>query len=175
MRRVDRNEEREHEQQRHAGRYLRMYTDEDGMVVVSARLSPEAVAALLRAVEAGVESLYGRSRREEVYESAGAGAVHEDGFRVELLASGEASFYRPNGRQLVDAPRVSVSGAEAALGPRLAAGGVVVAAESTLPSWDGGEVDYGWEIDWLRSLDRGRPQPPVLSPSAKPSVSSALA
>jgi len=312
MRRVDRNEEREHEQRRHASRYLRLHTDEDGMVVVSARLPPEAGAALLRAIEAGLEKLYGRSRREEpgesaagdeptaeqrradalglVAESALAGgldpgtrvdryqvvihvdaaaliaggdgastladgthvsaetsrrlachsavvtmrhapdgsvldvgrrtraispslrralehrdrgcrfpgcglrlcdahhverwadggatklantlllcrrhhrAVHEGGFRVELLASGEARFYRPDGRRLVDAPGVSVGAgrAENGLAARLATRGVVVAAKSTLPSWDGGEVDYGWEIDWLRSLDCGRPAPTAL-------------
>ncbi|HXM70990.1 MAG TPA: DUF222 domain-containing protein, partial [Thermoanaerobaculia bacterium] len=57
MRRVDRiaaGEER-----LHAARYLRAYTDEDGMVVVTGRLAPEAGAALLRALEAGVEALYG--------------------------------------------------------------------------------------------------------------------
>jgi hypothetical protein len=37
---------------------------------------------------------------------------------------------------------------------RLAARGVTVDAAATLPSWDGGEVDYGWEVDWLRSLGR---------------------
>jgi hypothetical protein len=47
------------EKRLHATRYLRAYTDEEGMVVVKARLAPEAGAALLRALEAGVEALYG--------------------------------------------------------------------------------------------------------------------
>jgi hypothetical protein len=47
------------EKRLHATRYLRAYTDEDGMVVVKARLAPEAGAALLHALEAGVEALYG--------------------------------------------------------------------------------------------------------------------
>src|ERR1700724_323635 len=47
------------EKRLHATRYLRAYTDEDGMVVVKARLAPEAGAALLRALDAGVEALYG--------------------------------------------------------------------------------------------------------------------
>ena len=58
-RRVDRLAERTHEQLRHAGRYLRAYTDEDGMVVVQARLAPEAGAALLRALDAAAVKLAG--------------------------------------------------------------------------------------------------------------------
>src|ERR1700687_844258 len=59
MRRVDRLAAGQDEQVRHAARYLRAYTDEDGMVVVTGRLAPEAGAALLRALDAGVEQLYG--------------------------------------------------------------------------------------------------------------------
>ena len=59
MRRVDRIEAGRSEKRLHAARYLRFYTDEDGMVVVKGRLAPEAGAALLRALEAGVEALYG--------------------------------------------------------------------------------------------------------------------
>jgi Domain of unknown function (DUF222)/HNH endonuclease len=52
------------EERRHAARYLRAYTDEDGMVVVTGRLAPEAGAALMRALDAGVEALYGPRRRQ---------------------------------------------------------------------------------------------------------------
>jgi hypothetical protein len=65
MRRVDRTPapgEGDGERRRHAARYLRAYTDEDGMVVVTGRLAPEAGAALLRALAAGVEQLYGPRR-----------------------------------------------------------------------------------------------------------------
>jgi hypothetical protein len=62
MRRVDRLAAGQDEQVRHAARYLRAYTDEDGMVVVTGRLVPEAGAALLRALDAGVEQLYGPRR-----------------------------------------------------------------------------------------------------------------
>ncbi|HYL04662.1 MAG TPA: DUF222 domain-containing protein, partial [Thermoanaerobaculia bacterium] len=62
MRRVDRIAAGHDEQRSHASRYLRAYTDEDGMVVVTGRLTPEAGAALLRALEAGVEALYGPHR-----------------------------------------------------------------------------------------------------------------
>jgi hypothetical protein len=50
------------EKRLHAARYLRAYTDEDGMVVVTGRLAPEAGAALLRVLDAGVEALYGPRR-----------------------------------------------------------------------------------------------------------------
>src|ERR1700730_14624338 len=59
MRLVDRIAEGDGEKRRHVARYLRAYTDEDGMVVVTGRLTAEAGAALLRALDAGVETLYG--------------------------------------------------------------------------------------------------------------------
>jgi hypothetical protein len=65
MRRVDRLAAGQDEQLRHAARYLRAYTDEDGMVVVSGRLAPEAGAALLRALDAGGEQLYGPHRGQQ--------------------------------------------------------------------------------------------------------------
>ncbi|HEV3073210.1 MAG TPA: DUF222 domain-containing protein, partial [Thermoanaerobaculia bacterium] len=52
------------EKRLHAARYLHIYTDEDGMVVVKGRLAPEAGAALRRALEAGVEALYGARRAQ---------------------------------------------------------------------------------------------------------------
>jgi hypothetical protein len=62
MRLVDRIAAGNDEKRRHASRYLRAYTDEDGMVVVTARLAPEAGAVLLRALDAGVEALNGPHR-----------------------------------------------------------------------------------------------------------------
>jgi hypothetical protein len=44
MRLVDRLAAGDRERCRHAARYLRAYTDEDGMVVVTARLAPETGA-----------------------------------------------------------------------------------------------------------------------------------
>lgn len=58
-RRVDHLAEQEHEQLRHAGRFVRAYTDEDGMVVLQARLAPEAGVALLRALDAAAVKLRG--------------------------------------------------------------------------------------------------------------------
>jgi hypothetical protein len=60
----DRNGRGDGEERRHAARYLSAYTDEDGMVVVRGRLLPETGAVLLRALEAGVETLYGSRRGE---------------------------------------------------------------------------------------------------------------
>jgi hypothetical protein len=71
MRRVDRIAEGDYEKRDHAARYLRAYTDEDGMVVVTGRLAPEAGAALLRALDAGVEKLYGPRRGQP------SGGAHE--------------------------------------------------------------------------------------------------
>jgi hypothetical protein len=318
MRRVERIAAGNDEKRRQDSRYLRAYTDEDGMVVIAGRLAPEAGAALRRALAAGVEELYGRRRRggpptgEEpapptpmgepaddvsaeqrradalglVAESALAGgldpgsrgdryqvvvhvdaealaaggeggsswladgshvsaetsrrlacdsalvvmrhaadgrvldvgrrtraispglrralehrdggcrfpgcgrtlcdahhvepwagggatslantlllcrrhhrAVHEEGFTMALAPSGEARFYRPDGRPLPAAPALPPVAGEpaAALVSRLAGQGVTVAAGETLPSWWGGPVDYAWEIDWLRWRNHQHP------------------
>ena len=84
MRRVDRIAAGRSEKRLHAARYLGAYTDEDGMVVVRARLAPEAGAALLRALDAGVEALYGPRRAQpagatpEAAAAAAAPAAAED-------------------------------------------------------------------------------------------------
>jgi len=56
-RRVDRLAEAEEERRRHAGRYLHIHGDEDGMVVIHARLDPEAGAVLRRALDAAAQLL----------------------------------------------------------------------------------------------------------------------
>ena len=61
-RRIDRMEERRQEARRHEGRYLRIATDEDGMVVVRARLAPEAGAAVVKALEAAEQNLFEAAR-----------------------------------------------------------------------------------------------------------------
>jgi 5-methylcytosine-specific restriction endonuclease McrA len=62
-RQVDRRAEARKAARQHAGRGLRVYEDEDGMVVVQGRLTPEAGALLRRALEAGREVLYQKTRR----------------------------------------------------------------------------------------------------------------
>jgi hypothetical protein len=64
-RRVDQKAEARESVRRHAGRTLQVYQDEDGMVVVRGRLEPEVGALLMRALEAGRETLYQRMRGEE--------------------------------------------------------------------------------------------------------------
>jgi hypothetical protein len=81
-------------------------------------------------------------------------AVHEEGFSVELLANGEARFWRPDGRRLVEAPPLPAVLAEplATVVARVARGGVTVEAASTLPTWNGGQCDYAAAIEWLRAV-----------------------
>ena len=55
---VDRQVEAQDAKARHRGRSLQVYTDEDGMVVVRGRLSAEAGAVLVRALEAARATLY---------------------------------------------------------------------------------------------------------------------
>ena len=54
-RRIDRNVEQAEDRLRNAGRELRTCVDEDGMVVVRGRLTPEVGAALRRALEAACD------------------------------------------------------------------------------------------------------------------------
>jgi len=61
-RRVDRIAERRDEARQHSLRGLYVYPDDDGSVVVRGRLTPEAGAALLRALDAARETLYQRRR-----------------------------------------------------------------------------------------------------------------
>ncbi len=61
-RRVDRKAEAQEAARRHKSRGLHVYQDEDGMVVVRGRLTPEAGALLVQALEAGREALYQRAR-----------------------------------------------------------------------------------------------------------------
>ena len=62
-RQVDRRAEARKAARHHEGRGLQVYEDEDGMVVVRGRLTPEAGALLRRALEAGREVLYQNARR----------------------------------------------------------------------------------------------------------------
>src|SRR5882724_5486216 len=63
-RQVDRRAEACEERRRHANRALHVYQDEDGMVVVRGRLTPEAGAVLMRALDAARETLYQEGRQQ---------------------------------------------------------------------------------------------------------------
>ena len=66
-RRVDRIDAAEDERRRHASRHLDTWVDEDGMLVVRGRLSPEVGAVVQRALEAAADRLYHESEdRTEV-------------------------------------------------------------------------------------------------------------
>jgi uncharacterized protein DUF222 len=57
-RRVDRNAENQEAARLHKSRAVYVYPDEDGMFVVRGRLTPEVGTLLLRALEAGRETVY---------------------------------------------------------------------------------------------------------------------
>jgi hypothetical protein len=63
-RRVDRQAEEQESARWRKHRSVRVYRDDDGMVVISGRLEPEAGALLMRALDAARETLYQRSRAE---------------------------------------------------------------------------------------------------------------
>ncbi len=292
-RRVDRLAEAQEEQRRFAGRYLHVRTDEDGMVVVQARLAPDAGAVLLKALAAAADALHDQTKEERgadttaeqrradalglVAESALAGgldpgtrgdryqvvlhvdseaasgaaaaatvgdagarvsaetsrrlccdaalvvmrhdphggildvgrrtriispalrralihrdrscrfpgcglklcdahhiehwmdggatklanlvllcrrhhrSVHEEGFRVKVLANGEVSFFRPDGRELLPAPPLPRVSAEAGalLAAKLRDRGITVDGAAALPSWDGEPVDIAGMVEYL--------------------------
>jgi uncharacterized protein DUF222 len=62
-RRVDRRAEAREAAHQHEGRSLQVIQDEDGTVVIRGRLTPEAGALLVRALDAARETLYQRTRR----------------------------------------------------------------------------------------------------------------
>jgi len=68
-RRVDRLAEAREMTRRHQSRALHVYQDEDGMVVIRGRLTPEAGAVLLQALAAARETLYQRARGTDAAES----------------------------------------------------------------------------------------------------------
>jgi 5-methylcytosine-specific restriction endonuclease McrA len=75
-RRVDRRAEARETTLRHVRRGLRVYQDEDGMVVVRGRLEPEVGALLMQALAAARETLYQRARVEDG--EVGRGNVSEE-------------------------------------------------------------------------------------------------
>src|SRR5258706_11281260 len=72
-RRVDQIAEARETARRHKSRALHVYQDEDGMVVIRGRLTPEAGAVLMQALAAARETLYQQSRgTEAASEASGA-------------------------------------------------------------------------------------------------------
>ena len=64
---VDRQHEAREANRRHASRTLHVYQDDDGMFIVRGRLTAEAGAVVLRALEAARERLYQQARDDEPF------------------------------------------------------------------------------------------------------------
>jgi hypothetical protein len=64
-RRVDRLAEAREDTRRHKARALHAYQDEDGMVVIRGRLTPEQGAVVMQALAAARETLYQRTRNTD--------------------------------------------------------------------------------------------------------------
>src|SRR5215475_8727213 len=64
-RRVDRKAEAQEARRQHVSRALHVYQDEDGMVTIRGRLTPEVGALLMQALAAARESLYQQARAED--------------------------------------------------------------------------------------------------------------
>ena len=84
-------------------------------------------------------------------------SVHEDGFRVERLASGELEFRRPDGRVLPEVPRLPDVPADAAdvLCAQNLDAGARLDAHTLTPEWDGTRFNVGHAIDVLHPLAIG--------------------
>ena len=55
---IDARKELQRDTARHGKRYFRIYTDDDGMVIIRGRLTPEVGAVVMRALEAAQDKLY---------------------------------------------------------------------------------------------------------------------
>ena len=121
-RRVDAVAEARETTQREKSRALHVYQDEDGMVIVRGRLTPEAGAVLMQALTAARETQYQRSRGTD--------------------AASEASG--------ADPPPSAVPGDPVkALRARNEAAGLHLNAQTTLSGWLGERLDVVWAIDVL--------------------------
>jgi hypothetical protein len=88
------------------------------------------------------------------------GLVHEGGWRVET-ATGELRFYRPDGRLLLDSPRLPPASENpvGALVSRLAIRNVAVDPRASMPQWDGRPIDLSCSVEWIRALDHRTTDP----------------
>ncbi len=83
-------------------------------------------------------------------------AIHEEGYRVELLDGGEAVFRRPDGRVIPHAPPPpAVVDPLRGMLERVAGAGVTI-DPAAVPTWDGSGCDYGWAVEWFRQAGASR-------------------
>ena len=91
-------------------------------------------------------------------------AAHEGGLRVTFDAAGAVRFTRADGRPLPEAPEASrwTGAALAPAGARLAAAGIEIGPETSMPAWGGERLDLDWAIGVLW---RPRNGPAAVSPA----------
>ena len=88
-------------------------------------------------------------------------AVHEEGFRITLDATGDVEFVRPDGRPLPEAPAAPAWTGEplAPVTAQLERNGVTIGPDTATPDWRGEKLDLDWVIHVL-----WRPQPQEATP-----------
>ena len=126
---------------RHASRYLSLHVDDDGMMVVRGRLTPEVGELLRNALEAHEAELFKADRESS------PGQRRAD-------ALGEV-LRNPDGKEVAVSPAVEavVSPAmEAVKGPALErwGGDRDIGPETGMPLGRAGPVDYGWALMGMR-------------------------
>ena len=177
-RRVDRTAERTEEKRRQDRRSLRTWVDEDGMVVVQGRLTPEVGAALRRALEAAcdkarpaaVDAGNADSEASDVamveeqlaptfaqLQADAMGMVAECALGGGLDRGTAGDHYQVvvhvDARALADARDVPAgTHKRAALAPvteRLDQEGIEIEEQAAPPAWKGERVDIGWAVGLL--------------------------
>ena len=89
--------------------------------------------------------------------------MHEEGYQVDRLSSGEIRFRRPDGRILPDVPCAPALPADPVSVLRAHHGdaGLTLHARTAMPGWLGEHLDVGYAIDVLhpraRRIDPGAP------------------
>jgi hypothetical protein len=78
-------------------------------------------------------------------------AVHEEGYRVEVQADGQARFFHPQGWEIKQAPQPPdiVDHSQSVLAPRLLAAGVEVGSWTGSATCYSGPVDYGLALEGM--------------------------
>ena len=132
-RRIDAKAESAQARHQYEGRYLQMYTDEDGMLVVRGRLSPELGAALLRAVEAAQDKMFEREDPQSFSETpVGQRRADALGLVAETaLSSGLDPGHRGDRYQVVVHVDAAVLANRGAPGQSVLDGGPSVSAETS--------------------------------------------
>jgi hypothetical protein len=135
-RRVDQIAETRQTVQRQRSRALHMYQDEDGMVVIRGRLTPEAGALLMQALSAARETLYRRTRDTDDVSAETRSMAQLQADALELVA--ETALHHdvdpgaPGERyQVVVHVDASVLADSEAPGQSVLAGGTHVSAETS--------------------------------------------